>query len=85
MVIESVKLVKTVKCGSKLWVRGSIVPAPIPQPLLNELRLKTGTVEVFKEGVEVAPSTKVEEPIADGTIDSSLISKPKLVRKIKTK
>ena len=51
--IERVKVKVTLKAGDQEWVEGRIVSAPIPDVLLEEVRLQTGTVEVLKEGKSI--------------------------------
>jgi hypothetical protein len=56
MKIEQVRLKKTLKAGKIVWVEGSYFPnkeyPSIPQDLLLEVALGTGTVEVTKQSEE---------------------------------
>ena len=95
--IEQLLIKKTLKAGDTVWVEGSIQNSPLPAVLLEEVRLKTGTVEVLKGSKDESPSKlifvakKVEE--ADNTttttsqsiIESGEVVKPKpqLVRRKK--
>jgi len=44
--IEQVLVKTTLQAGDKIWVEGALINAPIPEVLLEEIRLETGTVEV---------------------------------------
>ena len=50
--IEKVLLKTTLQAGDNVWVEGVIINAPIPQTLLDEVKLGTGTVEIVKKSHE---------------------------------
>lgn len=56
MKIEQVRLKRTLKAGSQVWVEGSYFPndqyPSIPPEILLEVSLGTGTVEVTKKSKE---------------------------------
>ena len=59
MNIEKVKLLKTLKAGSRVYLKGEEFASPeIDEVLLNEVRIGTGTVKVLKYK-KPAPSLKL--------------------------
>ena len=56
--IEQVLLKKTLKAGETIWAEGSIIDSPLPKILLDEIRFKTGSVEVLKRD-DSQPSEKL--------------------------
>jgi len=58
--ITRVRLKVTLKCGSKVWGKGMVLGEPIPVEVIEELRLKTGAVEVVaSEEVPPRPVLKI--------------------------
>ena len=47
--IKKVRILKTVKFGGKVYLRGEIISEPIPTALLSEIKKGKKTVEVFEE------------------------------------
>lgn len=76
MKIEQVRLKKTLKAGKNVWVEGSYFPndqyPSIPQDILIEVHLNTGTVEVTKFGKE--PKVKVPESKDHTSISGNIIT-----------
>jgi hypothetical protein len=46
MYIESVKLLKTLKAGKRIWLEGVVLKPPLPKEILDEILYNTGTVHV---------------------------------------
>jgi len=73
--IEQVMIKKTLKAGDTVWIEGSTHNSPLSEVLLEEIRMKTGTVEVLKRRNEetsnklVFVAEKVEEK--SGTTQTS--------------
>jgi len=84
MIIESIKLLKTLKAGTQVWPIGTIVSIPIPQVLLNEAKRGTGIIEILSVKKEVVSEpVRIQIPIP---VQAPSPSKPKLVvRKSKSK
>lgn len=67
--IEAVRVKTTLKAGGNKWRKGSTIfkttKKPIPQDLLMEVRLKTGTVEVLRRETTppTPPSSSSPEPV----------------------
>ena len=57
--IEQVLMKTTLKAGDKIWVEGALIDAPIPEVLLEEIHLGTGTVEVIKKVGSHSPTDKL--------------------------
>jgi hypothetical protein len=57
MKVEQVKLLRTLKSGSNVWIEGSYFPnkeyPSIPHVILEEVRLRTGRVEVTQQSEDV--------------------------------
>lgn len=47
--IEQIVMKKTLKAGETIWEEGKILTSPLPEILLEEIELQTGTVEVLKK------------------------------------
>lgn len=56
MYIESVKMLKTVKAGKKIFMEGVVLTPPLPKEILDEIILNTGTVHVV--GAPPKPTKK---------------------------
>lgn len=54
---EQVQLLVTLQAGKKVWVKGSVVEAPLPPEIMSEIRANTGTVKVLKVKQEVVAAT----------------------------
>ena len=54
---ESVQLLVTLQAGKKVWVKGSVLEAPLPPEIMSEIRANTGTVKVLKVKQEVVAAT----------------------------
>ena len=89
--IEQVLIKKTLKAGDTVWEEGRIENSPLPDTLLDEIRLETGTVEVLKRSKPnpsdklVFVARKVEEGNGGATTTSqfkteskNVTAKPKL-------
>ena len=65
MIIEA-KMVKTLKMGSDVWVQGTVLKAPLPPVILQEIMLGTGTVQVLREESvsSIAPPIKTKSSVA---------------------
>jgi len=59
VMIEQVLIKKTLKAGDNIWAEGSIENSPLPDVLLEEVRLNTGTVEVLKGSNNESPNKLV--------------------------
>jgi hypothetical protein len=46
MDVERVKVITTVKCGEQIYLAGMVYNKPVPVDLIDEVRNRTGTVEV---------------------------------------
>ena len=46
--IEKVILTKTLKAGQKVWEEGTVLEAPLPPDILNEIYAQTGLVKVIQ-------------------------------------
>ncbi len=46
MYIESVKMLKTVKAGKRIFLEGAVLKPPLPKEILDEIIYNTGTVHV---------------------------------------
>ena len=46
MYIESVKMLKTIKAGKKIFLEGAVMKPPLPKEILDEIILNTGSVHV---------------------------------------
>jgi hypothetical protein len=46
MYIESVKMLKTIKAGKKIFLEGAVMKPPLPKEILDEIIYNTGTVHV---------------------------------------
>lgn len=46
MYIESVKMLKTVKAGKRIFMEGAVLQPPLPKEILDEIINNTGTVYV---------------------------------------
>jgi hypothetical protein len=55
--IEKVMLNVTLKSGKDVWQEGTILEAPLPPDILQEIKDNTGTVNILKGGPEA--STKM--------------------------
>ena len=53
--IEQILIKKTLKAGDTVWEEGKILDSPLPQALLDEIKAKTGTIEVLKGGNDKIP------------------------------
>ena len=57
MKVEQVKLLRTLKSGSNVWIEGSYFPnkeyPSIPHVILEEVRRNTGRVEVTQQSPDV--------------------------------
>ena len=86
MKIEQVKLLKTLKAGTQVWVEGSYFPnkeyTSIPPEILLEATLNTGTVEVTKKSEPpkiVAPkSTDVDQTSTSTNVKTSVLTRASL-------
>jgi hypothetical protein len=67
MYIESVKLLKTLKAGKRIWLEGVVLRPPLPKEILDEILYNTGTVHVVG-----MPEKLVRKEIHD------MISKPEM-------
>ena len=47
MYIESVKMLKTVKAGKRIFLEGAVMQPPLPKEILDEIIHNTGTVHVI--------------------------------------
>jgi hypothetical protein len=47
MFIESVKMLKTVKAGKKIYLEGAVLRPPLPKEIQDEIIYNTGTVHVI--------------------------------------
>jgi hypothetical protein len=81
MSIEKIRLLKTVKAGSKVWVQGSEISSPIPPVLLQEIKLNKNTVEILK----ITPDNVVGGESSDKNTSSLPIVKLKTIRPRKSK
>lgn len=48
--IEQILIKKTLKAGDNVWEEGKVMNSPLPQALLDEIKARTGTIEVLKGG-----------------------------------
>jgi len=46
MYIESVKMLKTIKAGKRIFLEGAVMKPPLPKEILDEIIYNTGTVHV---------------------------------------
>lgn len=46
MYIESVKMLKTMKAGKRIFLEGAVLKPPLPKEILDEIIYNTGTVHV---------------------------------------
>jgi hypothetical protein len=76
MKVEKVRVLKTLKLGSKVFQQGKLLAQPIPAEILKELASGADTLEV----VQVSRETKPAPPT---TKDEEVPSKRKLVNKRK--
>lgn len=60
--IAKVRLLVTLKAGDKSWAQGSILEAPLPPAILNEIRVGRGTVEILKVTQPEKEPEKVSVP-----------------------
>lgn len=74
MIIEKVKVLKTLKAGDQLWKVGQIVTEPVPPDLLSEV--KRGFVEVISQRHET--NSFVPEK-SEGTTSTTATVKSKAV------
>ena len=48
MIIEKIEVVKTLKAGEKIWVKGTVLSGPPFDPIiLNEIRMKTTAIKIL--------------------------------------
>lgn len=47
MFIESVKMLKTLKAGKRIFLEGAVISPPLPKEILDEIIQNTGTVHVI--------------------------------------
>lgn len=91
--IEKVMMKVTLKAGENVWEKGTILKAPLPPDILDEIYRKTGTVTVV-EGEQrnqtklVFVAQRVEEGASSMTTmqpapDRENKPKPKLLRRRK--
>ena len=57
--IETVKVLRTLKAGSTIWHKGEIIGPPVPDDLLSEIR--RGFVEVLRESSPTPAKVESEE------------------------
>ena len=62
--VTKARLDVTLKCGSKVWKKGTVFQAPIPLEIIQEMRLGTGTVKVLAS--KEAPPRILSAPIVNG-------------------
>jgi hypothetical protein len=67
MFIERVKILKTLKCGKKIYLAGVVLSPPLPNEILDEIIHNTGTVHA--EGL---PAKATKKEILD------FVSKPEM-------
>ncbi len=70
MTIERVKMIKTVQSGRDCWEAGEIYPEgdePLHPVLLQEIVLRTGTVEVLSHKDE-AKKDNLKQPLSDNSL-----------------
>jgi len=91
--IEQVLIKKTLKAGNDVWLEGSIINSPLPKVLIEEVRLRTGTVEVLKDGeakdklvfvaqrVDNRPAAATTSTVVKTTPPTVNVLKPKLRRR----
>ena len=58
MSIEKVHINTTLKAGKDVWDEGTVLTAPLPQAILDELYASTGTVSVI-EGNQITNKSKM--------------------------
>ena len=46
MYIESVRMLKTIKAGKKIFLEGAVMKPPLPKEILDEIIYNTGSVHV---------------------------------------
>jgi len=72
MTIEKVKMIKTIQSGKDCWEAGEIYPKggePLHPTILEEIRLKTGTVEILSyKGDSVLAKSNLQQPLSDNTL-----------------
>ena len=57
--IEQLLIKKTLKAGDTIWEEGRVINSPLPEILLEEVRLGTDTVKVLKESDNGSSSEKL--------------------------
>ena len=57
--IEKVMLNVTLKAGKNIWAEGTVLTAPLPPDIQNEIYSKTGTVKVIQGGDESPSQSKL--------------------------
>lgn len=65
--IESVKMLKTVKAGKRIFLEGAVLVPPLPKEILDEIIHNTGTVHVVG-----APQKEAQKMAYD------MVSKPEM-------
>jgi len=60
--ITSVKVNVTLKAGSKVWMRGSVINSPIHPDLIREVKQRTGNVEVLSESPSMISQVPSKAP-----------------------
>jgi hypothetical protein len=78
--IERVKIKQTLKAGSTIWEEGTILDAPLPEIIKEEVDRKTGTVEVLDQGPNgdgklIFVAQRVDEPV-DKTTSTTMVTAP---------
>lgn len=88
MKIEEVLFNRTLKAGSTVWGKGSILTnkiEPIPDAVLEEIRRSTGTVTVLKQGrdVVIKPVLVQKEKLKEATTMTTVSEKKEKEKKVK--
>ena len=74
--MKKVRILKTLKSGQKIWLKGEVIHPPLPPDIEQELLLNTGTVEEI-EGYHPRPvREKSSGIVGNETVKPNLIRVP---------
>lgn len=64
MEIEKIRMKVTLKTVNGVYVEGRVITSPIPQELLDEIRMGTDAIEVLPSEASVSSDVSVEQQIS---------------------
>jgi hypothetical protein len=75
MKVERVRVLKTLKCGEKVFQQGKVLMHPLPAEILKELAAKTETLEVIEE--PVIPKKTPKKTVSSSSPRKKLVGRSK--------